>query len=170
MISRTHPRLRSVPEYIPFSPAFQLRLRTCLPLFSSKRWGVTLVTVGHHPTRLFLPLFPWGGAVSRATYRKVTQTPHSSALEPPWLPMTSNHVHAPWPNTFHDCQPFSLCLLLPGRNPVQQHGLTPPGICTPFPLPEMPSLTGQGKAYLFSRCPGEVPCSGKPSLPSRVIL
>lgn len=146
-------------------PAPQLRLRTRLPLFSSKRQRLHLPEPDATHQVLPAPVSPGAGAVSRATYRKVTHTRQPSAFEPQWLPMSPSHVRAPWSSMFHACQRFSSSSLAPSWPPH-------PCRCVPVPLPvpEMPSLTVQGKAFLFSRLQGEVTCHGKPSPPSQGLL
>lgn len=86
---------------------------------------------------------------------------------PQWLPITPNHVQAPWPSTLHACQSFSLSSThYAWPEPSSPTAHTSGHLLSMFlSLECLLSL-----AYLFSRLQHKDPSSRKPFLPSQGLL
>lgn len=118
------------------------------------------------------PILPGVAAVSRATGKSLKpDTP--LPLISQWLPITPNHIQAPWPSTLHSCQSFSLssaCYSLAWtlRGNTKHR---PPGICTGCSLSlECPLSPAWEAPTHLQDSSGKCPPKGSPSYPPRASL
>lgn len=172
-ISCTHSSLRNAALIHLFPACPSAALLPHLWLFSIKRQQWHVQEPGPTHQALPVPVFPGLGAVSKDNL----QRSHSSlTLLCLGAPVVS-HGRKPCPASLAQHPPPlpifqpQLGLLLPGLNPAQQRQThTSSHLHMWFPLPEVPSLTLHGKAYLFPGLQWNVTSNGKPFLPSRGLL